>query len=81
MYRPIQDVLAFVYVLCEFALVGKFDEDLITFPIGGSKKREQKNNTGCISKFTGGQKLGCGAPHFYLFLPQPKVPRPNPLRE
>jgi hypothetical protein len=34
-----------------------------------------------ISKFTGGHGFGCGALHFYLFSPQSKVPRPNPLRE
>jgi hypothetical protein len=50
MYRPIQDVLAFAYVLCEFALVGSFDENLIKI-VAVSDARLLERNTheqGCL---------------------------------
>jgi hypothetical protein len=44
-YCPIDNLLVFVYVLREFALVGNFEEDLITSTIGEQEKRRPKNNT------------------------------------
>jgi hypothetical protein len=41
-YCPIDNLLAFVYVLREFALVGNFDEDLITFTIVSEQEREDQ---------------------------------------
>jgi hypothetical protein len=35
----VRSLLAFAYVLCEFALVGSFDEDLIKFTSAVGRKR------------------------------------------